>query len=439
MNEHVGNYTFNNLVLPGKGCEYIVTKTKLGEGSFSKVYKGYIQRRELVAIKKILLDRIKKYESNLEEEIRIMKSLQHKNIVNLVDTIHHDGQIYLVIEHCADGDLKKYLHRRPMREKHARYYLKQLMEGLRYLKSRNIIHRDLKPQNLLLTDNKKTLKISDFGFAKKLSSEESMAETMCGTPYYMAPEIMHNKKYQSKADLWSVGIIMYEMLYGKYPYGKDITGPYDLRDKIDSIVIDYPSMSEALSDDALDLLKNLLQKDPGNRISWEEYFIHPWFHPNLRMRAQTNTQNIPITAMSAPTKTNNPLMFEMEDSASNLNTLSYANSPQNAGYYNNTFSSASPFGNSNSPHPITGSTTNNGTSFLNLVDDYRSVGGNESSRMRHPLANQSEPVLVKRHPQYDEDESDEEKDSTWTQQVKGYWNTSIRLAKDSFRSFHSLP
>jgi serine/threonine protein kinase len=405
-------------VLPGKGCKYIITHRKIGEGSFSKVYRGYIQ--EPVAIKKINLSRIKNHKSNLEEEIKIMASLKHKNIVNLLDTVRHDGQIYLIMEYCEDGDLKKYLRRQPMKEKHVRYYLKQLMEGLKYLKTRNIIHRDLKPQNLLLSNDKKVLKISDFGFAKALSSEESLAETMCGTPYYMAPEIMHNKKYQSKADLWSVGIIMYEMSFGMYPYGENITGPYELRDKIDSIVIRYPSEIK-VSQDGLDLLGGLLEKDPGLRISWEEFFIHSWFYPRLKPK---NIRNKPVMASSAPVRTDT--LFEMEDSTTNIQAIS----PLPC---NSTFSTA-PFLESQSPRK--------NSSFLNLVENYRSTNFDEETTCfnnNNNMQQKSEPILI-RHPQYEENSNDEiHNSSVWSQNLRGYWNASVRLAKDSFRSFHSLP
>ena len=276
------------VVLPStNNRQYIFVKDKrhfLGEGSFAKVYRGVMVVQEQVAIKHIRMNRLEKHESNLREEIRIMKALRHKNIVNLLDVVEVEGQMFLIMEHCEDGDLKKYINNKPMREKSLKGYMRQLMEGLEYLHGKNIMHRDLKPHNLLLTNNKKTLKISDFGFAKSMNSEESMAQTMCGTPYYMAPEIMQNKQYLSKADLWSVGIIMYEMAYGKYPY-KDVNGPFDLRDKIEKIDIQYPRFPEEtsndLSEDAVDLMTGLLQKDPSMRMSWEEFFTHPWLNPDL--------------------------------------------------------------------------------------------------------------------------------------------------------------
>lgn len=544
VNEAIQPETQNyQIILPGKNCQFIVTKTKLGEGTFSKVYKGFIQRQDLVAVKKINMEKIEKHRANLEDEIRIMKSLKHENIVNLLDVVtQKDGQIYLIIEHCADGDLKHYLKKRPMREKHAKHYLKQLMEGLKYLKTQNVMHRDLKPQNLLLTNDKQTLKISDFGFAKVLSSDESMAETMCGTPYYMAPEIMHNKKYLSKADLWSVGIITYEIFYGTYPYGDNVVGPYEWRDKIDTVEIKYPSFpletDNELSESAVSLLKELLQKDPEKRISWERYFIHYWFFPHLKSTKSTSSILIPTNsggggslnhttnAVSAPVSSHTKQqgdfgqptrsnfygggIFDMEDSTSNLPQQRLNNGVQRRNP--TTFNSSSPFfesGVSISASPQDNQSVN--TSFLNLVENYRSVNNNGTTgtggdiqkkagfagfgtsansiprkvkdnrppapAFSPPVSSKSnvgnssvsnvrsnskpllqekpqevlfsfekeEPSIIKKHNIEDEEE-EVTKDSKNTnnqgsaiaENIKEYFNTSLRLAKDSFRSFQAL-
>jgi serine/threonine protein kinase len=494
--------TSNNLVvLPGNNCQYIVTRKKLGEGSFSKVYSGYVQRQELVAIKKILLDKVEKAksQSHLQDEIRIMKKLKHKNIVNLLDAITHEGQIYLILEHCGDGDLKRYLRKRPMYERQVRHYQKQLMEGLQYLRSCNIMHRDLKPQNLLLTDNKRVLKISDFGFAKTLNTDESMNETMCGTPYYMAPEIMHNIKYSTNSDLWSVGIIMYEMLYGIYPYGEGITGPFDLRDKIDHNDIIYPKLETALTPFALNLLQHLLQKLPEKRITWDDYFDHIWFNPhqsNVKTSSSStlvtphhshtqsgsghdydnNRHRHPTAASSAPVSSNFAIPRSSNKYSTQSSTAFFEMEGENSiGQIKGSPSNVSPFSammsmrdtsvlNDLSVSPFLDSQVQSNTPvdrpFLQLVENYRSgvdqitattpVSVSSTTAMKIPSsapqminnnnAIKSEPVVIKRHPQYEEVDEDTNNRSTISSQIGDYWSATVRLAKDSLtRSFHSLP
>lgn len=125
--------------------------------------------------------------------------------------------MYIITEYCEDGDLYHYLekeHRLP--ESKAKRYLKQIMKGSKYLHSNGIIHRDLKPANILMKDN--CCKISDFGFAKSLEDENTVMKSIVGTPLYMSPQILKKSKYTAKSDLWSIGLIYYEMLHGRTPW-----------------------------------------------------------------------------------------------------------------------------------------------------------------------------------------------------------------------------
>lgn len=248
---------------------------KIGKGSFSTVYKGYIKdNSDIVAIKQINIDyNNKKLLNRLNIEIDIMKNLNHKNIIKLID-VHNDFEndiVYLIMEYCPNNNLTKFIKNRPMKEKHVLRIMKQLLAGLKYLISNNIIHRDLKPQNILL-DEYLNVKISDFGFAK-IFEEDSLAQTLCGSPLYMAPEIMKYKKYSIKADLWSIGIILYELLVGKPPYMAKTH--IELMEKIECDSIIIPSYCN-VSLEVQDLIYNLLQKNADNRISWDELFKHPW-------------------------------------------------------------------------------------------------------------------------------------------------------------------
>jgi serine/threonine-protein kinase ULK/ATG1 len=255
---------------------YLVFAKEIGRGSFSTVYKGINQNNnQEVAIKKINNKALSKMRNYIDKEINLMKKLNHKNIVKLYDVLYdfnNTEEVYLILEYCCNGDLTKFLDSNGIDEKLAKNYLKQLSEGLKYLKDNNISHRDLKPQNILI-DKDNVLKIIDFGFAKNIDPS-NMADTFCGSPLYMAPEILTYNKYTDQADLWSVGVILYELLTGKTPfYAQNI---YDLVNKIKNNEVVIPNYIN-LSSECKHILFSLLQKNPKNRISWNEFYYHPWF------------------------------------------------------------------------------------------------------------------------------------------------------------------
>ena len=252
---------------------FIMFNKSIGKGSFSKIYIGKsIFNDGKVAIKKIKITKHKKFISLIQREINVMKNLSHKNILNLIDVIKNNNVYFLILEYCELGDFSKFLNNRPLKEKHAHRFLKQITSGLEYLYSKKIVHRDLKPQNILVT-NKYQLKISDFGFAKFQKS--SLSETICGSPLYMAPEILTYKKYTDKADLWSVGIILYEMLCGTTPYTSSTI--YELVQDIENKKINIPK-NIIISKECNELLFNLIVVDPEFRISWEDYFNDFWIN-----------------------------------------------------------------------------------------------------------------------------------------------------------------
>ena len=262
--------------------DYVVSKKRIGKGAFSNIYKGYDKKnKKMVAIKEICLDTLAKYKDSIKRETRIMKNLDHPNIVTLYDTIIDDttDNIYLVLEYFERGDFSKFLKKRPLKEKFAKKYLKQLADGLKYLLENKIIHRDLKPQNILVS-SLGDIKITDFGFARYFDND-MVIQTICGSPMYMAPEIMKKKKYDFKSDLWSVGIIFYEMLVGRTPFkAKNI---FDLMRQIDKNNIKLPEDIH-ISYDCKDLLFKLLKKEPEDRISWEDFFNHPWLKSEFKER-----------------------------------------------------------------------------------------------------------------------------------------------------------
>ena len=302
---------------------YTIFRKSIGKGAFSTIYKGYDKKTmKVVAVKEISFEILKKYKDVIKRETKIMKKLNHENIIKLYDTILDDdsNNIYLVLEYIGRGDFSKFLKKRPLKEKYAKKYLIQLADGLKYLLENKIIHRDLKPQNILMSDAG-IIKITDFGFARYFDNE-LLIQTVCGSPLYMAPEIMKNKKYDYKSDLWSVGIILYEMLYGRPPF--KVKNIFELIDIIDKEVIDYPK-NIIISMECKDLLERLLKKSPEDRISWDDFFIHPWLQNNeLKENLLMEISNIETTnKMTDYLKNNNSSIFykKMDELSKSRNSI----------------------------------------------------------------------------------------------------------------------
>ena len=279
-------------------ANYYVYKKKIGIGSFATIYKGIEKDLGLeVAIKRIHVkdaSDIKKISSRISKEINIMKELKHPNIVRMYDVIYEYDydNVNIIMEYAPFGnlaDLRKKKENGIIGEIYSKFYLRQIGNGLKYLLSKNIIHRDLKPHNILVFDNN-ILKIADFGFARNFN-EDQLFTTFCGSPLYMAPEIiipMVNKNknentYNIKADLWSIGVILYEMLTGNYPImSKSL---YHLPQQIKEFELKIP-INIILTTNCRDILSNLLIKDPNKRIEWNAFFKHKWFETDEILEKQ---------------------------------------------------------------------------------------------------------------------------------------------------------
>ncbi|XP_057511828.1 serine/threonine-protein kinase ATG1c-like [Actinidia eriantha] len=259
--------------------DYVVGQ-QIGAGSFSVVWHARHKVHDTeVAIKEIVTGRLnKKLHESLMSEIVILKQINHPNIIRLHDIIEETGRIHLVLEFCRGGDLSMYIQQRQGRvpEATAKYFMQQLAAGLQILRENNLIHRDLKPQNLLLSTNSDNavLKIADFGFARSLQPR-GLAETLCGSPLYMAPEIMQLQKYDAKADLWSVGAILFQLVTGRTPF----TGNNQiqlLQNIMKSTELQFPPEKKNLNPDCIDLCRKLLRRNPVERLTFEEFFNHPF-------------------------------------------------------------------------------------------------------------------------------------------------------------------
>ena len=186
------------------GPGYVVER-QIGTGSFATVWLATKDNAQC-AVKAVDRSRLtKKLRANLDDEIRILGSVKHPNLVAFVDAVPRTERIYVVLEYLSGGDLQKFIRSKGrLHEGTAQTWIGHLAAGLECLWRRSLVHRDLKPQNLLLTEatDDGVLKIGDFGFARQLGPSK-LAETLCGSPLYMAPEILALKRYDAKADLWS--------------------------------------------------------------------------------------------------------------------------------------------------------------------------------------------------------------------------------------------
>ena len=260
---------------------------KLGSGSYGAVYKAHRKTgaRDVVAIKCVKKSNLSKNEvDNIVTEISLLKKLKHDFIVEMTDFSWDKNYIYINMEYCGVGDLSRFIRsRKKLPENTCHVFLQQLASALKYLRQNNVAHMDLKPQNILLTNviSSKTtrfkgpiLKLADFGFASYFTKEQTKS-SLRGSPLYMAPEMVLDRKYDAKADLWSVGVIMFECLFGKAPYKSDTVAELLQKIKIEEPIRipDIPKLSEPCED----LLARCLERDPIQRIDYPEFFDHPFF------------------------------------------------------------------------------------------------------------------------------------------------------------------
>ena len=223
----------------------------------------------------------KKEEELVHYEIDILKFCQHKNIVQLIDYFETLNEIIIVLKYIEGNTLGYYLKEKNfnLTEIEVANIIQQIAFGVEYLHKFGIVHRDLKPDNIMIItkkeDNNIIIKIMDFGFSKIVSKEEKLMEGL-GTLYYAAPELIQNLPYNLEVDIWSLGVIIYYMFTGCYPFsGKNED---EIEEKILEENVEFKDGEwEKISDKVKDLIKKCLEKNPEERINIKEFICHPWF------------------------------------------------------------------------------------------------------------------------------------------------------------------
>lgn len=250
----------------------------LGEGGYAIVKEGISKLdKSTVAIKVVnRLKMDKAHEDALRYEMNLMKSLDHKNIVRAFDFFEEKENFFVVMELIKGGELfdrivkKTFYH-----EGEASQLARVLLGAIKYLHDQNIVHRDLKPENLLLLspDNDSDVKVVDFGFAVR--TEGCTLTQHCGTPGYIAPEILRNELYGKSVDMWSFGVILY-ILLGGYPPFYDKSNQMLYRKIMKGAYQFHTEYWSEVSDGAKDLIRKLLVLDPKTRLTVDQALAHPW-------------------------------------------------------------------------------------------------------------------------------------------------------------------
>lgn len=272
----------------------------LGSGSFGQVRRAKLKdgsQTDVRAVKVIERDDDDGEWSNqamFVREVELLQKIEHTNIIRYYDFYADPHFLYVVMELCSGGEVfQKILELKRFQESDAAAIGRQMLSALNYVHSSNIAHRDIKAENFLFSDSSITspIKMIDFGMATKFKEGQILTE-LCGSPHYLSPELI-GQKYTHLADLWAFGVLLYLLMYGRYPY--DGKNPQDIMTKILTAKIEWRHDKAKLSEDAQNFIKALLERNPSKRLTAEQGLKHVWLQPKQPSKEATNE------AMSIPT------------------------------------------------------------------------------------------------------------------------------------------
>lgn len=257
-------------------------KDLLGTGAFSQVVLAESKDTPGVmhAIKCIDKKALKGKEDSLENEIKVLRRLKHSNIVQLLETYEDKNKVYLVMELVTGGELfDRIVEKGSYTEKDASDLIRQILEAVDYMHSQGVVHRDLKPENLLYysPDEESKIMISDFGLSKM--EDSGIMATACGTPGYVAPEVLAQKPYGKAVDVWSIGVIAYILLCGYPPFYDESDANLFAQILKGEFEFDSPYWDE-ISDSAKDFIRHLICVDVERRYTCRQALAHPWISGN---------------------------------------------------------------------------------------------------------------------------------------------------------------
>lgn len=264
----------------------------LGQGTFAKVYYARsLQTSQSVAIKVIDKDKVMRVGlmDQIKREISVMRLVRHPNILQLYEVMATKTKIYFVLEYAKGGELFDKVAKGKLKEEVARKYFQQLISAVDFCHSRGVYHRDLKPENLLLDENE-DLKVSDFGLSALAESkrQDGLLHTTCGTPAYVAPEVVNRKGYDgAKADIWSCGVILFVLLAGYLPFHDP--NLMEMYRKIGKAEFKCPRWFPR---ELRKLLVRILDPNPDTRISIAKIKANSWYKKGLNSESEeTETES----------------------------------------------------------------------------------------------------------------------------------------------------
>ena len=263
----------------GKGDNKYCLGNFIGKGGFAKCFEAYREiDNTLFAAKVVSLTTITDFRTKqkLISEINIHKSLNHPNIVRYCHHYQDSENVYILLDYCSNKSLYELLKsRKYLTEQEVRYYMFQIISSIEYLHDRNIVHRDLKLANFFL-DEKLNIKLGDFGLAAFLEEGEKR-KTLCGTPNYIAPEILERIGHGYEVDIWSLGVVFYTLLFGKPPFESTSVNQTCKLIKNNQYSLPY---DHNISKSAIDLIQKVLHLDPNSRCSLKDILSHSFFMEN---------------------------------------------------------------------------------------------------------------------------------------------------------------
>ncbi|EAY11694.1 AGC family protein kinase [Trichomonas vaginalis G3] len=308
-----------------------ILRQRIGEGAFSSVWTADSKKtNSTVAVKVISKKTLEAPDmfTRFKREISLLQQNNHPFIMHFFEMLEDEKNYYVIMEYADNGDFETFLESKmTLPENMSRFFLAEMVLALDYLHNeRRIAHRDLKPQNILL-DRYNNIRISDFGLSNTFSDSNPTMTSNCGSPAFVAPEVVNGQPYNKSADIWSLGVIFYRMVVGNLPF----QGP-DVKTILMKIVSAEPYYPPSLSPDLRDLLQKMLCRNPEKRITAKEIKAHPWIIPEFvqelsnsidSLREATSDASSPVAERDAVMlqKAREQLVYDLWEQVQTARTL----------------------------------------------------------------------------------------------------------------------